>query len=97
MKNNPYVGSSLDNFLQEEGLLEEINLIAVKRVIAWQIEQAMEQKNLTKTEMAAQMQTSTSSVDQLLDPEDASVTLETIERAARAVGKRVHFELVDAE
>lgn len=58
MSNNPYVGSSFDDFLKEEGLLEEINLIAVKRVIAWQIERAMEQKNLTKTEMAAQMQTS---------------------------------------
>ncbi|GAA6620853.1 helix-turn-helix domain-containing protein [Scytonema sp. NUACC26] len=97
MNNNPYIGSSFDDFLKEEGLLEEINLIAVKRVIAWQIEQAMEQKNLTKTEMAAQMQTSKSSLDRLLDPEDVSVTLETIERAARAVGKRVHFELVDAE
>lgn len=96
MTNNPYIGSSVDDFLKEEGTLEEINLIAIKRVIAWQIKQAMEEKNLTKSEMAKQMKTSRSSLDRLLDPNNASVTLDTLERAARVIGKRVRLELVDA-
>jgi predicted XRE-type DNA-binding protein len=95
MNKNPYVGSSLDDLLEEEGTLEEINLIAIKRTIAWQVKQAMEQRNLTKTEMAKQMNTSRSSLDRLLDPNNPSVTLDTIDRAARVIGKRVHFELVD--
>ncbi|MGJ5674112.1 MAG: helix-turn-helix domain-containing protein [Nostochopsis sp.] len=96
MNKNLYVGSSLDELLEEEGIVEEINLIAIKRVIAWQVKQAMEQRNLSKTEMAKQMNTSRSSLDRLLDPNNASVTLDTIDRAARVIGKRVHFELVDA-
>ncbi|MFB2767727.1 helix-turn-helix domain-containing protein [Pelatocladus sp. BLCC-F211] len=95
MNKNPYVGSSLDDLLEEEGTLEEINLIAIKRVIAWQVKQTMEQRNLTKTEMAKQMNTSRSSLDRLLDPNNTSVTLDTIDRAARVIGKRVHFELMD--
>jgi antitoxin HicB len=74
----------------------EINIIAVKRVIAWQIQQEMAKKNLSKTEMAQQMQTSRSSLDRLLDSDNPAVTLDTIERAARVIGKKVRFELVDA-
>lgn len=96
MRNNPYIGSSLDDLLEEEGTLAQIESIALKRAIAWQVKQAMEEKNLTKTAMAKQMNTSRSSLDRLLDPNNPSVTLETIERAAMAIGKRVRFELVDA-
>ncbi|MGI8503928.1 MAG: helix-turn-helix domain-containing protein [Hassallia sp.] len=96
MNENLHIGSSLDDFLEEEGILEEINLIAIKRVIAWQIKNAMEEKKLTKSEMAKQMKTSRSSLDRLLDPNNASVTLDTIDRAAKIIGKRVRFELVDA-
>ena len=96
MSSNPYIGSSLDDFLEEEGTLAEINAIALKRVIAWQVKQAMEEKKLTKTAMAKQMKTSRSSLERLLDPENPSVTLDTIERAAKAIGKRVRLELVDA-
>ncbi|KYC43631.1 Fis family transcriptional regulator [Scytonema hofmannii PCC 7110] len=96
MKKNPHIGSSLDDLFEEEGTLNEINIIAVKRVIAWQIQQEMTKKNLSKTEMAQQMQTSRSSLDRLLDPDNPAVTLDTIERAARVIGKRVRFELVDA-
>ncbi|MCC5609938.1 helix-turn-helix domain-containing protein [Nostoc sp. CHAB 5834] len=96
MNKNPYVGSSFDDFLEEEGTLEEINLIAAKRVIAWQISKAMEEKKLNKAAMAKQMNTSRSSLDRLLDPNNSSVSLDTIERAARVVGKRIRFELVDA-
>lgn len=96
MKKNPHIGSYLDDLFEEEGTLNEINIIAVKRVIAWQIQQEMAKKNLSKTEMAQQMQTSRSSLDRLLDPDNPAVTLDTIERAARVIGKRVRFELVDA-
>jgi antitoxin HicB len=96
MNDNLHIGSSLDDFLEEEGILEEINVIAIKRVLAWQIKNAMEEKKLTKSEMAKQMKTSRSSLDRLLDPNNASVTLDTINRAAKIIGKRVHFELVDA-
>lgn len=95
MSINPYIGSSFDDFL-EEGTLADIEAIALKRVIAWQIEQAMIEKKLTKTAMAEQMKTSRSSLDRLLDPDHPSVTLDTIGRAAKAIGKRVRFELVDA-
>ncbi|MEA5618536.1 Fis family transcriptional regulator [Cronbergia sp. UHCC 0137] len=86
MTQNPYIGSSLDAFLEEDGTLDEINLIAIKRVIAWQIQ----------TAMAEEMKTSRSSVDRLLSPDNHSVTLETIDKAARVVGKKIRFELVDA-
>lgn len=95
MSGNPYIGSSLDDFLEEDGTLEDINLIAIKRVIAWQIGQAMEKRKLTKKAMAKEMKTSRSSLDRLLDPNNSSVTLDTINRAARVVGKRVRVELID--
>lgn len=95
MKKNPHIGSSLDDLFEEEGILEEINLIAAKRVIAWQISEAMKERNLNKAAMAREMRTSRSSLDRLLDPNNTSVTLDTIDRAAKVVGKRVRFELVD--
>jgi DNA-binding Xre family transcriptional regulator len=96
MNSNPHIGSSLDDLLEEEGTLAEINSIALKRVIAWQIQQAMAEKKITKTAMAKEMKTSRSSLDRLLDPDNPSVTLDTIECAAEVIGKRVRFELVDA-
>ena len=96
MKTNPHIGSSVDDLFEEEGTLDEINIIAIKRVIAWQIQQEMAKQNLSKTQMAQHMKTSRSSLDRLLDPDNPAVTLDTIERAARVIGKRVHFELVDA-
>ena len=95
MIDNPHIGSSVDSFLEEEGTLADINSIALKRVIVWQIQQAMAQKNLTKAAMAKPMKTSRSSLERLLDPQNPSVTLDTLERAARAVGKQVRLELVD--
>jgi len=95
MSKNPYIGSSFDDLLEEDGTLEEINLIAIKRVISWQIQEAMHQKKINKTEMAKEMHTSRSSLNRLLDPENLSVTIDTIERAAKVVGKRIHVELVD--
>lgn len=95
MAKNPHIGSPFEEFLAEEGILSEVEEIALKRVLAWQIQKAMEEKRLTKTEMARRMKTSRASLNRLLDPENGSVTLHTIERAAAVVGKRLRIELDD--
>ena len=95
-KKNPRIGSSLDDFLKEEGILEAATTKAVKRVIAWQITQAMKEQGLTKDKMAKQMKTSRSALDRLLDPTNNSVTLATLSKAAATLGKRLQLELVDA-
>ena len=89
-------GSSFDSFLEEEGILDEVDAVAVKRVIAWQLEEAMKAGHISKKTMAARMGTSRSQLDRLLDPENSAVHLQTIARAARAVGKRLRMEMVDA-
>jgi antitoxin HicB len=94
MKDNPHTGSSFDNFLREERLYEECTATAIKRVLARQLTEEMKRKNLTKTEMAKQMQTSRAQLDRLLDPEKTGVSLETITRAASAVGRQLRIELV---
>jgi antitoxin HicB len=90
---NPHIGSSLDDFLREEGILEEARSIAVKEALAWQVEQAMKREKITKAEMARRMQTSRTALDRLLDPKNVSVTLQTLFRAARAVGSDLRIEL----
>ena len=87
-------GSFFDEWLQEEGIYEEVSAAAVKRVLARQIEQAMKEKQLSKTEVARRMRTSRAALDRLLDPQNDSVTLNTLCRAAAAVGRQVHLELV---
>jgi hypothetical protein len=82
-------GSSFDTFLEDEGILEEVDAVAIKRVIAWQIQQAMEKLHISKKGMAARLHTSRTQVDRLLDPENASVHLTTLTRAAREVGIRL--------
>lgn len=94
MNDNPYTGSSFDDFLSEEGLDEECSAIAIKRVLARQLEEEMKRQNLTKTEMAKQMQTSRAQLDRLLDPEKTGVSIETITRAATVVGRQLRIELV---
>jgi antitoxin HicB len=96
MNKNPHIGSSLDDLLEEEGILTEVNAIALKRVIAWQLGRTMAEKGLSKSAMAKEMQTSRASLDRLLDPENTSVTLHTMDRAAAALGKRLRLELVDS-
>lgn len=86
-------GTRFDDFLEEEGLLAEAEAVAIKRVLAWQIEELMKQEELTKSEMARRMGTSRSALERLLDPSNPSVTLLTIERAARALGRKVRVEL----
>jgi len=96
MEDNRHIGSSFDEFLEEEGMLTEANAIAIKRLLAWQLCNEMGEKKLTKTAMAAEMQTSRAALDRLLDPTNISVTLQTLERAAAVLGKRLRLELVDA-
>ena len=90
---NPHYGGDFDDFLAEEGILADAESVAIKRVIAHQIAQMMQEQGLSKAEMARRMGTSRSSLDRLLDPENSSVTLQTLERAARALGKRLRVEL----
>jgi len=89
-------GSTFDSFLDEEGFREEVEAVAIKRVLAWQLEQAMRKQQKTKQAMARELHTSRSQLDRLLDPQNVSVTLDTITRAARALGKRVIIRVADA-
>ena len=94
MAKNQHIGSSLDDLLEETGELTEVSTVAIKRVIAWEISQNMAEENISKTKMAALMDTSRSALDRLLDPKNTSVTLHTLDNAARAIGKKLHIELV---
>lgn len=91
---NPHTGSSFDNFLKEEGIYEEVTVAALKKVLAWQIAEEMKRQHLSKVQMAARMHTSRSQLDRLLDEEKTGVTLETIQRAAAAVGRELRIELI---
>ncbi len=90
---NPHLGSSFEDFLAEEGIREAANAHAVKRVLAWQLEQAMKAQGICKVEMARRMGTSRAHLDRLLDPNNDKVQLDTVQRAAVAVGRRLRLEL----
>jgi len=92
-KRPPHVGSSIDNFLKEEGIFEEAQAQAVKEVVAWQLAEAMKKKKISKARMAALLKTSRTQVDRLLDPK-SDITLSSLQRAAAMVGRRVTIELV---
>ena len=91
-KKNPHLGSDFDDFLAQDGMLADVESVAIKRVVAYQIALMIEQEKISKSEMARRMNTSRSSLDRLLDPENESVTLQTLERAAQALGKRLRVE-----
>lgn len=93
---HPQIGGTFDDWLKDEGIHEEATTVAIKRVLAWQLEQAMKDGKITKTAMARRMETSRPQLDRLLDPDNPNVHLTTIARAARAVGKRLRIEMVDA-
>ncbi|MGB3291846.1 MAG: Fis family transcriptional regulator [Phormidesmis sp.] len=97
MMNKTHVGSSFDDFLEEDGILAEVSAVALKRIVAWQIAQAMETQGLNKASMADAMNTSRSALDRLLDPENIAVTLKTMDRAATVLGKQLRIELVDVD
>jgi antitoxin HicB len=93
-KRDRHTGSSFDSFLEEEGILEEVEAVAIKRIIAWQLEQEMAAKHLSKKAMAERLHTSRSQLDRLLDPTQTAVQLDTIAKAAHAVGLRIKFDMV---
>jgi predicted XRE-type DNA-binding protein len=88
-----HLGSSIDDFLKEEGIFEEAQTQAIKEVVAWQLAQAMKKKKISKSQMAALLKTSRTQVDRLLDPKN-DITLSSLQRAAAMVGRRVIVELV---
>ena len=95
-KQNKHIGSSFDDFLNENKMLDQCETTAIKKVLAWQIQEAMQEANITKAELARRMHTSRAGVDRLLNPDNPSITLQSIEKAARAVNRRVSFELSPA-
>jgi antitoxin HicB len=88
------IGTSFDAFLKEEGTYEATTAVAIKRVLAWQLESAMAKKGISKNEMARQMQTSRSQLDRILDPDNDRIQLDTVFKAARVLGRQVRLELV---
>lgn len=94
MADNKHRGSTLDSFLEEDGVLAEFQAKAIKEVIAWQLTEAMKDRKITKTALAALMKTSRTQINRVLDPSDGNVTIETLQRAAAFVGRRVQLELV---
>jgi predicted XRE-type DNA-binding protein len=90
---NKHHGSSFDDFLAEEGILGDVEAVATKRVLVFQISQELKRQNITKSSLAAQMNTSRAAVDRLLDPDNPSVTLQTLGRVAAVLGKKLRLEL----
>jgi len=91
---NKHVGSDFNEFLKEDGICEEVNDIAIKRVIAYQLEQEMKAQKVTKSKMAEMMRTSRAVVNRLLNPDNSSLTLHTLESATNALGKRLNISIV---
>jgi len=91
---NKAIGSSFDDFLAEEGITDEVEDGAIKKLIAYQLQTAIKKKHLTKTSLAARLDTSRAAVNRLLDPDNESITLLTLKRAANVLGKRIRLELV---
>src|SRR5438067_6412208 len=92
-----HTGSTFDSFLEEEGIREEVEAVAIKRVISWQLAEAMRKKKKTKQALAKELNTSRSQLDRLLDPRNIAVSLDAISRAARALGKRLIIRIADAK
>jgi hypothetical protein len=92
---NPHIGSSFDEYLAAEGILDACEEQAIKELLAEQVARAMQEQGLTRTAMAARMQTSRAALNRLLDPTNPSVTLHTLQKAAQVIGKRLRLELVD--
>ena len=91
---NKSIGSSFDDFLVEEGISEEVEAGAIKKIIAYQLQEAIEKEHLTKTALAIRLETSRAAVDRILDPENESITLLTLKKAANVLGKKLRLELV---
>jgi antitoxin HicB len=96
MKKNPHFGSSLEDFLEAEGLLEEATEHAIKAVVAWQLRTSMDKQHLTKAALARKLHTSRSQIERVLDPNNDDVSVATLRKAAEAVGQKLKLELVAA-
>ena len=94
MKKNRRIGSTLDSFLKKEGALEETEALAIKETIAWQLDRAMKRRRISKKRLAELMRTSRTQVDRVLNRKSGNVTIETLQRAAAVVGRKVKVELV---
>ncbi|MEQ1613699.1 MAG: helix-turn-helix domain-containing protein [Hyphomicrobiaceae bacterium] len=94
MSRNKHHGSTLESFLDEEGILEDATIAAVKAVVAWQLTDEMARKGITKRKLAEQMKTSRAQLDRILDPVNGNVTLATLQRAAHHLGRKLKLELV---
>lgn len=94
-KNIDHSGSAFNDFLSEEGMLEEAEAVAIKRIIAWQLQKQMQRKRISKKDMATRLRTSRSQLDRLLDPNYLGVTLNTISRAAMVLGKRLKVQVIE--
>jgi len=92
-KPNPHLGSTLDALLKEKGMFEEVQVHAIKQLVAWQLEEAMKRKHVSKARLAKLLNTSRTQVNRLLDPE-SDITLSSLQRAAALVGRQVRLELV---
>ncbi len=92
--NNKSIGSSFDDFLVQEGIACEVESGAIKKLIAYQLQEALEKEHLSKTALAARLETSRAAVNRLLDPENESITLLTLKKAANVLGKKLKLELV---
>ena len=90
---NKYTGGDFDDFLEEEGILEEVSARAQKRVIALQIAAIMKEENITKTKLSQRIKTSRSQLDRILDTENTAVTIETLGRVAHALGRTLRIEI----
>ncbi|MGB1311266.1 MAG: helix-turn-helix domain-containing protein [Leucothrix sp.] len=93
MNSNPHIGGTFDDFLADQGILKECEDVAIKQILADQVSDLMQKNKISKTVMAKRMNTSRSSLDRFLDPDNNSVTLNTLHRAASAVGRELHIEL----
>ena len=93
VRKNKHIGSSLDDFLKDEGVFDEFQAASIKKVIAWQIAKEMKARRMTKILMATRMETSRTQLDRLLDPYDGNVTLETLQRAATVLGRKLKVQL----
>jgi len=96
MSKNKHRGSNFEDFLAEEGMLETVKAAALKRSIALQLQRLIEEQEVSKSELAARMKTSRAALDRLLDAENSSLTLTTLEKVAQALGRRLRIEFVPA-
>ena len=93
-RKNPHLGSSFESWLEDTGIREEVTATAIKAVIARQLASEMKKKKITKQRMAELMKTSRAQIDRLLDPDNGSATIESLQRAAKIVGRELRLQLV---